>query len=86
MVHDEFLENPMELTIEGLGHFRNNVIFAQIKEKGVIERLTHLSELFRAKFNELNIPVDPRPFNPHMTIAKISRSNKLYKRVNTKIL
>ncbi|CAL8125846.1 unnamed protein product [Orchesella dallaii] len=79
-VRQDYIDDPMDLTIEGLGHFKNNVLFAQIKEEKHILRLEKLSTLFQAKFEKLKIPGDPRPFKPHMTIAKISRSNKLHKK------
>ncbi|ODN00854.1 A-kinase anchor protein 7 isoform gamma [Orchesella cincta] len=79
-VCQDFIDDPMDLTIEGLGHFKNNVLFAQIKEERHILRLEKLSYTFQKKFAELKISGDPRPFKPHMTIAKISRSNKLHKK------
>jgi len=79
-VRQDYIDDPMDLTIEGLGHFKNNVLFAQIKEEKHILRLEKLSYLIQTKFAELKISGEPRPFKPHMTIAKISRSNKLHKK------
>ncbi len=46
-----------------------------------ISRMTSLAETIRAEFESMNIFGETRPFKPHMTVAKMSRSKKLQRKV-----
>ncbi len=59
----------------------DQVIFAKMEGKANISRLTSLADKLREEFEAENIIGETRPFKPHMTVAKISRSKKLYRKV-----
>ncbi|CAG7834713.1 unnamed protein product [Allacma fusca] len=79
--HKCLLENdPINLNILGLGHFGNKVIFAKIQNDEHISRLKALADDLRLEFDNSNIFQASNPFQPHMTIAKMSKSKTLYKK------
>jgi 2'-5' RNA ligase len=110
-----FENDPITMSIEGLGHFRNSVnivqyscnnnffavqitnefislsafllqvIFAKIKESSHISRLEELSRIIREEFESEEISGDTKVFQPHMTIAKMSRSKRLHKLVRSQL-
>ncbi|CAL1292003.1 unnamed protein product [Larinioides sclopetarius] len=78
--NDDMCKNPLRLEFCGLGHFRNRVLYAKIKENESFERLCNLAECVRKHFADFEISSsDQREFNPHLTIAKIDFSKKKHK-------
>jgi RNA 2',3'-cyclic 3'-phosphodiesterase len=61
-----------ELILKGLGVFRNfrdpRIIWTGLERS---EKLIYLNEIIANGLNGLNIELDDRPFNPHLTIGRI---------------
>ncbi|CAL1294757.1 unnamed protein product [Larinioides sclopetarius] len=80
-VYDEcnevMYQDPMQLEFSGLGNFGDRVLYAKIKRDQQYRRLCSLAESVKRHFAKVNIfSTDSRPFNPHLTIAKIDFSMK----------
>ncbi|GBN71770.1 A-kinase anchor protein 7 isoforms delta and gamma [Araneus ventricosus] len=76
-VYDECNEvmcrEPLQLEFSGLGNFRDRVLYAKIRRDQQYRRLCSLAECVERHFAKVNIfSTDPRPFDPHLTIAKIN--------------
>ncbi|KAM9495323.1 A-kinase anchor protein 7 isoform 2-T2 [Clarias gariepinus] len=66
------------LLFRGIGHFRQEVAFVQIKEGEHLITLTHIADSVRRTFEEKGIPTgDQKAFKPHLTFIKLSRAPKL---------
>jgi RNA 2',3'-cyclic 3'-phosphodiesterase len=65
-----------ELILKGLGVFRNSgdprIIWTGIEPS---EKLVHLYEIIMKGLKGLNIKLEDRPFNPHLTIGRIKQLN-----------
>jgi 2'-5' RNA ligase len=65
-----------ELILNGSGIFRNlsdpRIIWTGIEPS---EKLMHLNEIIMNGLKELNIKLEERPFNPHLTIGRIKHLN-----------
>jgi 2'-5' RNA ligase len=66
------LFSPISFQLEGLGYFKNKgmprVLFARIKEG---EELQHLAAEIDKRLANLGFQPESRPFNPHLTLARI---------------
>ncbi|XP_066514997.1 A-kinase anchor protein 7-like [Hoplias malabaricus] len=62
----------------GIGHFRNEVAFVQIKDREALSLLSSIADSVRRVFEERGVsPGDQRDFKPHLTFLKLSRAPKL---------
>lgn len=71
---ETYKENPLSLDISGLGHFRNEVVFAKVKKDDQVSSLKLIAETVEDCFVDYDIvPPDKRGFKPHVTIMKLSK-------------
>eukprot|EP00058_Branchiostoma_floridae_P009159 XP_002594647.1 hypothetical protein BRAFLDRAFT_131751 [Branchiostoma floridae] len=73
----EFLrpENRLVLTFQGLGTFRNDVVFAKIQENDHLTSLRELAETVQTCFVEKEVcSKKDKGFEPHLTLMKTSRN------------
>ncbi|XP_036406425.1 A-kinase anchor protein 7 [Megalops cyprinoides] len=62
----------------GIGHFKNEVVFAQLAEGSHVSKLTEIADAVRKAFEEKGVsPGDSKAFKPHLTFMKLSRAPKL---------
>lgn len=76
----------LHIPFTGLGHFGSNVLFAQLETDENKQILEKMAEIVRTTFNENKIELpDIRPFNPHLTVAKVKfdKSLKWHKQKKT---
>ncbi|XP_050402086.1 uncharacterized protein LOC126818616 isoform X3 [Patella vulgata] len=74
---------PLELTLQGLGHFNNKVLFA-IGENQMLYKIAEIVEESMASYGIFT--TDTRStFKPHITIMKLSQDPKLYRQGIKKI-
>lgn len=66
--------SPFSITLEGLSTFRNEVLFLDVAKNNGKETLIDLAECVQNEFSKEGLMVlEKRPFNPHATIAKMSK-------------
>jgi 2'-5' RNA ligase len=71
---------PLQLTFSGLGHFRNQVLFAKPAKKrdDGFERLCALQRRLCEHFEASDLEMeDSGRFEPHLTLFKLSKDPKL---------
>ncbi|XP_078613593.1 uncharacterized protein LOC144883158 isoform X2 [Branchiostoma floridae x Branchiostoma japonicum] len=76
-LNPEFLrpENRLVLTFQGLGTFRNDVVFAKIQENDHLTSLRELAETVQTCFVEKEVcSKNDKGFEPHLTLMKTSRN------------
>jgi len=62
------VEQPFTLTLSGIGLFPEaKVIWAGVQKSSALD---HLAQLVREKLAAANIPFDPKPFVPHITLGR----------------
>jgi len=65
---------PFEVELSGIGFFpderRPRVIWIGVSEDKGGRELEGLANLVRDKLREANVPYDPKPFTPHLTLAR----------------
>ncbi|KAK3611505.1 hypothetical protein CHS0354_016438 [Potamilus streckersoni] len=82
----QYMHNPLILDIHGLGHFRNEVVFAKVSPDENVQKLQKIADVVGTYFEAHNIPpVDKKGFKPHITVMKLSRAPKLRKKGIKKI-
>jgi RNA 2',3'-cyclic 3'-phosphodiesterase len=59
---------PMTLGLAGAGSFGSRVLFAKVG--GEVEALGHLAASVAAAARRAKVPVDERPYRPHLTLAR----------------
>lgn len=59
---------PMRLSLGGGGRFGNRVLCTQVH--GETEQLRHLAGSVQAAARDARLPVDERPYRPHLTLAR----------------
>ncbi|KAL4421704.1 hypothetical protein ABPG77_010648 [Micractinium sp. CCAP 211/92] len=68
------LLQPLEVRLEGLSHFRNQVLYLDIVQDRGLEQLLELAAVARAHFQEAGLLLEAdRPLVPHVTVAKTSK-------------
>ncbi|XP_022235399.1 uncharacterized protein LOC106475628 isoform X2 [Limulus polyphemus] len=83
-VKENINANPIHLEFHGLSHFQNQVLFAKVT-KGK-ERLDYVAGAVAKCFCESGLTVtDKTDYKAHLTIMKLSRSPKLWKKGIKKI-
>ncbi|KAL4235887.1 positive regulation of delayed rectifier potassium channel [Mactra antiquata] len=66
--------SPLVLDISGLGHFKNQVVFAKVKNEDQLASLTNIASIVEESFLDQEIvSPDKRGFKPHATIMKLSQ-------------
>lgn len=76
------LANPLILKFDKIGTFtsgknKTNVVFANLCDDINKQKLTKLAETVRSTFEEHRLfSTDDRPFNPHLTIAKLTKHSR----------
>ncbi|KAJ7407907.1 A-kinase anchor protein 7 isoform X1 [Willisornis vidua] len=71
----------VDLSFQGIDHFRNQVGFVKLAENTTI--LTEIAETMRKIFQEKGILAgEERAFKPHLTFMKLSKSTELRKEVS----
>ena len=62
------VEQPFTMTLSGIGLFPEaKVIWAGVQKSS---ELDHLAQLVREKLTAADIPFDPKPFVPHITLGR----------------
>lgn len=62
------VEQPFTLTLSGIGFFPEaKVIWAGVQKSSALERL---AQQVREKLTAADIPYDPKPFVPHITLGR----------------
>lgn len=62
------------LMLEGLSHFRNQVLYLDVRQDTEAERLHQLAAAVRAHYIEAGLLLQAdRPLGPHVTVAKMSK-------------
>lgn len=68
------LSGPCPVTLQGLGHFRNEVLYLEVSEGGNRDVLDNLVGAVRGHFRDQNLLLQAdRDFVPHVTVAKLSK-------------
>lgn len=77
-------KSAMMLRFSGLGHFRQQVLYAKLEEEGR-DFLKSVAEILREIFTKEGIPsTDSREYNPHMTVMKLTGHNPQLRRNGVK--
>ena len=62
------VKRPFTLTLSGIGLFPEaKVIWAGVQKSSALD---HLAQLVREKLTAADIPFDPKPFVPHITLGR----------------
>ncbi|RXG60053.1 A-kinase anchor protein 7 isoform gamma [Armadillidium vulgare] len=70
-------EDPLCLKFSRVSHFSNKVVFAQLIEDNDYKKFLAATEEIREQFLDMGVLLtDDRGFNPHLTIAKLSKLAK----------
>jgi len=69
----DLINDPLVLTIEGLDHFNGGVLFSKVKEGDALDRLTDICRKVQESFTSHGIILTDDKFNPHLTLAKVSK-------------
>ncbi|KAG1661713.1 A-kinase anchor protein 7 isoform gamma [Nymphon striatum] len=86
ITYQEKFDNEPVLQISGLGHFKNQVLFAKVKRDKNLDLITELAEDIHRRFSEAEMDLSgSKDFNPHLTIAKMSKDPKLFRKGIKKI-
>lgn len=76
-----YSSRSLHLDIAGLGHFRNEVLFAKVKSPAQVTELQNVAELVEeAHMSHGIVSPDAKGFKPHLTIAKLSKVKGLKKK------
>ncbi|NXU84219.1 AKA7G protein, partial [Xiphorhynchus elegans] len=79
-VEDLLKGKRVNLSFQGIDHFKNQVGFVKLAENTTI--LTEIAETMKKIFQEKGILAgDERAFKPHLTFMKLSKSTELRKQV-----
>ncbi|KAM6279082.1 A-kinase anchoring protein 7 isoform 3-T5 [Porphyrio hochstetteri] len=72
----------LDLSFQGIDHFRNEVGFVKLAENDHTAILTEIAETMKKIFQEKGILAgEERAFKPHLTFMKLSKSTELRKQV-----
>ncbi|KAI0219263.1 A-kinase anchor protein 7 [Lamellibrachia satsuma] len=86
-LRNDLSTGQLDFNVQGLGNFRNKVIFAKVENGPILDQLSHIAETVTSTFaDECGLlPVDTKGFKPHLTIMKLSRARKLWNKGIRKI-
>ncbi|XP_010184180.1 PREDICTED: A-kinase anchor protein 7 isoform gamma [Mesitornis unicolor] len=81
-VEDLLRGKTVDLSFQGIDHFRNEVGFVKLAENDHATVLKEIAETMKKIFQEKGILVgEERAFKPHLTFMKLSKSTQLRKQV-----
>lgn len=81
-VEDLLKGKTVDLSFQGIDHFKNEVAFVQLAENDHTAALSEIAETMRKIFQEKGILAgEERAFKPHLTFMKLSKSIQLRKQV-----
>ncbi|XP_074752424.1 A-kinase anchoring protein 7 isoform X5 [Athene noctua] len=81
-VEDLLKGKKVDLSFQGIDHFRNEVGFVKLPENDHTTKLTEIAETMKKIFQEKGILTgEGRAFKPHLTFMKLSKSTQLRKQV-----
>ncbi|KAM9382637.1 A-kinase anchoring protein 7 [Phaethornis superciliosus] len=81
-VEDLLKGKTVDLSFQGIGHFRDEVAFVKLVEDDNTTILKEIAETMRKIFQEKGILAgEERSFKPHLTFMKLSKSPQLRKQV-----
>ncbi|GAB1602919.1 uncharacterized protein LOC115211903 [Argonauta hians] len=66
----------LKLPLQGLGNFRNSVVFAKVQPGDHIVKLEEIVEEIQAQFFDKGLVKEESNFKPHVTVMKLSRVGK----------
>ncbi|NXT51954.1 AKA7G protein, partial [Pluvianellus socialis] len=82
LVEDLLKGKTVELSFQGIDHFKNEVGFVKLAENDHRTILTKIAETMKKIFQEKGILAgEERAFKPHLTFMKLSKSTQLRKQV-----
>nr|XP_025976656.1 A-kinase anchoring protein 7 [Dromaius novaehollandiae] len=82
MVEDLLKGKTVDLSFQGIDHFKNEVGFVKLEESDHTAILMEIAETIKKIFQEKGILAgEDRAFKPHLTFMKLSKSPKLRKEV-----
>ncbi|KAL3148617.1 A-kinase anchor protein 7 isoforms alpha and beta [Trebouxia sp. C0009 RCD-2024] len=83
---DEAWAEPMTLSLEGLSHFRHQVLYLDVKKDLEHERLLAFAKALRDHMQASEIKsTDDRDFTGHVTIAKLSKIRSKRRKAGAKL-
>ncbi|CAF4375581.1 unnamed protein product, partial [Adineta steineri] len=78
--------SPPQITFTGLSHFNNKVLYMDPVKDEHLDVLTRIAEICRETYEKNGIvSTDVRPFNPHLTLFKLSKARDLHRKGVKKI-
>ncbi|XP_035394832.2 A-kinase anchoring protein 7 isoform X2 [Cygnus atratus] len=81
-VEDLLKGKTVDLSFQGIDHFKNEVGFVKLTENDHTATLTEIAETMKKIFQEKGILAgEGRAFKPHLTFMKLSKSTQLRKEV-----
>ncbi|XP_010141063.1 PREDICTED: A-kinase anchor protein 7 isoform gamma-like [Buceros rhinoceros silvestris] len=81
-VEDLLKGKTVDLSFQGIDHFKNEVGFVKLAENDQTATLTEIAETMKRIFQEKGIMAgEQRAFKPHLTFMKLSKSTELRKQV-----
>ncbi|XP_069708025.1 A-kinase anchoring protein 7 isoform X3 [Phaenicophaeus curvirostris] len=81
-VEDILKGKTVDLSFQGIDHFKNEVGFVKLAKKDHATILTEIAETMKKIFQEKGILAgEERAFKPHLTFMKLSKSTQLRKQV-----
>ncbi|NXJ78979.1 AKA7G protein, partial [Trogon melanurus] len=80
-VQDLLKGKTVDLSFQGIDHFKNEVGFVKLAENDHTALLTEIAETVKKIFQEKGILTEGRAFKPHLTFMKLSKSMQLRKQV-----
>ncbi|KFP84741.1 A-kinase anchor protein 7 isoform gamma, partial [Apaloderma vittatum] len=80
-VQDILKGKTVDLSFQGIDHFKNEVGFVKLAENDHTALLTEIAETVKKIFQEKGILTEGRAFKPHLTFMKLSKSMQLRKQV-----
>ncbi|XP_029636507.2 uncharacterized protein LOC115211903 [Octopus sinensis] len=66
----------LKLPLQGLGNFRNSVVFAKVQPGDHVAKLEEIAEEIQAQFFAEGLVGKQSDFKPHVTVMKLSRVGK----------
>jgi len=73
--------SPPQITFTGLSHFNNKVLYIDPVKDSHLDALARIAEICRETYEKNGIKTgDTRPFNPHLTLFKLSKARDLHRK------
>uniref|UniRef100_A0A0L8FJR9 A-kinase anchor protein 7-like phosphoesterase domain-containing protein n=2 Tax=Octopus bimaculoides TaxID=37653 RepID=A0A0L8FJR9_OCTBM len=72
----KYEKEMLKLPLQGLGNFRNSVVFAKVQPGDHVAKLEEIAEEIQAQFFAEGLVGKQSNFTPHVTVMKLSRVGK----------